>query len=175
VGLAAFCALWDKAPSAPFPASEDTVITPRIHSLVSFAGALSVALTLAGCASTASHAASVAPAAIDELPRVIRFDNAAPDYVHVYLVGDKREWFLGRVEIGARATLRIPDDALADGWPMRLAVLEGQHRTLQVANDSHAATTLRQPIAAILSQRWTFSQTAANVQLTSMPRDPRPR
>ena len=151
------------------------MITPRTRSFVSFAAALTVALALAGCATTLSHSASSGLAPTDELPLAIRFDNAARDYVHVYLVGEKREWYLGRVEIGARATLRIPDDALADAGPMRLAVLEGQHRTPRVADDSHAATTFRQPIAAILSHRWTFSQTTANEQLTSFPRDPRPR
>lgn len=151
------------------------MITPRTRSIVSFAAALTVALALAGCAGTSSRRTSDGLAPTDELPLAIGFENAARDYVHVYLVGEKRQWFLGRVEVGARATLRIPDDALADAGPMRLAVLEGQNRTPRVADDAHAATTLRQPIAAILSQRWTFSQTAANEQLTSLPRDHRPR
>jgi hypothetical protein len=151
------------------------MITPRTRSIVSFVSftaALTVVPLLAGCARTLSRAASAGLSVSDELPHAIRFDNAAHDYVHVYLVGEKREWLLGRVEIGARATLRIPDDALADAGPMRLAVLEGQRRTPRVAGDARAATTLGQPIAAILSQRWTFSQTATNVQLTSLPRDP---
>lgn len=151
------------------------MITPRTGWLVSFAATLTVSLALAGCVSTSSRPASGGPTRSDELPYAIRFDNAAHDYVHVYLVGEKREWLLGRVEIGARATLRIPEDALDDAGPMRLVVLEGQRRTPQVAGDSHAATTLKQPIAAILSQRWTFSQSAANEQLTSFPRDPLPR
>jgi hypothetical protein len=151
------------------------MITPHTRSLVSFAAALTIALALAGCAGTPSHSVSGGLAPSLELPRAIRFDNAARDYVHVYLVGEKREWFLGRVEIGARATLRIPDDALVDAGPMRLAVLEGQLRTPRVTDDAGAATTLRQPIAAIVSQRWTFSPTATSQQLISLPRDPRPR
>jgi hypothetical protein len=151
------------------------MITPHTRSLVSFAAALTIAFALAGCAGTPSRSVSGGLAPGLELPRVIRFDNGARDYVHVYLVGEKREWFLGRVEIGARATLRIPDDALADAGPMRLAVLEGQLRTPRAAGEARAATTLRQPIAAIVSQRWTFSQTVASEQLTSLPRDPRPR
>jgi hypothetical protein len=139
------------------------------------AAALTVTLALAGCATTRSRPGPARLVRSDEVPLAIRFDNAAHDYVHVYLVGEKREWLLGRVEIGARATLRIPEDALADAGQMRLAVLEGQRRASQVSGDSRAATTLRQPIAAILSQRWTFSQTAANEQLTSLPRDPLPR
>lgn len=151
------------------------MITPRTGSLVSLAAALTVAMALAGCASTLSRPTSAGLAPNDDFPHAIRFDNAAHDYVRVYLVGEKREWLLGRVEIGARATLRIPEDALADAGPMRLAVLEGQRSAPQATSDSRAATTIKQPIAAILSQRWTFSQTAANEQLTSFPRDPLPR
>lgn len=151
------------------------MITPHTRSLVSFAAALTVALALAGCASIPPRPASGGLDPSQQLPHAIRFDNGARDYVHVYLVGEKREWWLGRVEIGARATLRIPEDALSDAGPMRLAVLEGQRRTLRVAGDARAATTLGQPIAAIVSQRWMVSQTAANDQLTSLPRDPLPR
>jgi hypothetical protein len=151
------------------------MITPWTRPLVSFTAALAIAVGLVGCASSRSRRAPSELAPSDELPVAIRFDNAAHDFVHVYLVGEKREWWLGRVEIGARATLRIPEDALADAGPMRLVVLEGQRRTPQVAGDARAATTLSQPIAAILSQRWTFSQTAATELLTSLPRDPLPR
>jgi hypothetical protein len=151
------------------------MITSRTRFFVSIAAGLTAAFALVGCASAHSRPALGGVASVDELPPEIRFDNTARDYVHVYLIGEKREWFLGRVEIGARATLSIPKDALAEAGPMRLAVLQGQHRALRVADDPHATTTLRQPIAAILSQRWMFSQTAANDQLTSLPRDSRPR
>jgi hypothetical protein len=146
--------------------------TPRTRSLVSFAAALTVALVSAGCANTPSRLAAGGGARIDELLPAIRFDNGARDYVHVYLVGEKRQWLLGRVEVGARASLRIPQDALAeDAGLMRLAVLEGQRMTSQAVGDARAATTIRQPMAAILSQRWMFSQTAADEQITSLPRD----
>lgn len=146
------------------------MITPRTRPLVS----LATALTVAGCASTASRPVSGGPAPSDEPPVAIRFDNGGQSDVQVYLVGEKREWWLGHVQIGARATLRIPEDALAEAGPVRLAVVEGQRRPLQVASDSRAATTIRQPIAAIVSQRWMFTP-ASSVQLTSLPRDPRRR
>ena len=146
--------------------------TPRTRSLVSFAAALTVALAPAGCANTPSRLAAGGGARIDELLPAIRFDNGARDYVHVYLVGEKRQWLLGRVEVGARASLRIPQDALADDTGlMRLAVLEGQRMTSHAMGDARAATTIRQPMSAILSQRWMFSQTAADEQITSLPRD----
>lgn len=145
--------------------------TPRTRSLVSFAAALTVALATAGCANTTRRLAS-GGVRTDELQPAIRFDNGARDYVHVYLIGEKRQWLLGRVEVGARATLRIPQDALAeDAGLMRLAVLEGQGMTSRAVGEARVATTIRQPMAAILSQRWTFSQTAADEQITSLPRD----
>jgi hypothetical protein len=100
----------------------------------------------------------------------IRFDNQANDHVHVYLVGVRRQWLLGRVEPGARATLRIPEAALAeDAGSMRLAVLAGERVTLRAAGEPRAAITIAEPVAAILSRRWTFSQTLANGQLTALP------
>jgi hypothetical protein len=95
----------------------------------------------------------------------IRFDNNAGEHVHVYLIGEQREWLLGRVEPGARATLQIPEASLA-GSPgfVQLAVLTGKRVTLQAARDARATFTVAQPASAILSQRWTFAQG----QLTSL-------
>lgn len=147
--------------------------TPRIRSLVSFAVTLTIAVALASCASTPSRPAWDGPVSTDERPVAVSFVNGARDYVHVYLIGDQRQWFLGRVEPGARATLRIPDEALADdAGSLRLAALEGQRITLQVGNDARVATTIKAPLAAILSQKWAFSETGANWQLTPVARDP---
>jgi hypothetical protein len=71
---------------------------------------------------------------------------------------------------GARATLRIPEEALAEeGARMRLAVLAGERVTLWAPSEARAAITLAQPAAALRSQRWTFSQAIANGQLTALP------
>jgi hypothetical protein len=170
VGFVAFCALRDKAPSAPFPLLEDTMTTLRIRALVSLAAALTVTLTLAGCVSAPSRLAWDDPAPTDGAPLAFRFDNGARDYVHVYLIGTQREWLLGRVEQGARATLRIPDAALTgDAGPLYLAVLTGERVTQHAAGNARAATTIAQPAAAILSSRWTFSQTLASGELTALP------
>lgn len=77
----------------------------------------------------------------------------------MYLIGAKREWLLGRVEPGAIESLRIPEAALAEGPTMvRLAVLAGERVTFQAARHAGARLTTAQPLSAILSQRWTFSQ-----------------
>lgn len=145
--------------------------TPRTRSLVSLAAALSVALTLGACASAnvPSRLAWDGPASPDGPPIAVHFVNDARDYVHVYLVGEQREWLLGRVETGARATLRIPEAALAGGTgSLRLAVLAGERVTLRAAAEPRAAISLPQPAAAFLSQRWMFSQALAKGQLTPL-------
>ncbi|HEV7990965.1 MAG TPA: hypothetical protein VGP25_04025 [Gemmatimonadaceae bacterium] len=147
--------------------------TPRIHSVVSLAAALTFTLTLGACAGSPSRVVGHGPAPIEETAATVHFDNGGRDYVHVYLVGEKREWLLGRVEPGAHATLRIPEDALAESpRAMRLAVLSGEHVSQRVRSNARAAFTMAQPATEILAQRWTFSPALANGQLTSlkMPR-----
>jgi hypothetical protein len=97
----------------------------------------------------------------------IRFENSARERVDVYLIGEKREWMLGRVEPGALASLRIPEEALAKGSTfVRLAVLAGEPLTLAAARNPRARLTIAQPASSILSQRWSFSQG----ELTSLGR-----
>jgi len=99
----------------------------------------------------------------------IRFDNNGREHVHVYLIDENRQWLLGRVEPGAIATLRLPEEALADR-PMfvRLAVLSGERMTLQVARHPRAALTVAQPALAITTRRWWFAQG----ELMSLARSP---
>lgn len=144
-----------------------TTLRSRLY--VSVIAALTVTLVLGGCASTPSRPASDAIAPSEGGQLAFRFDNEARDNVHVYLVGAKREWLLGRVAPGARATLRIPEEALAeDAGFVRLAVLAGQRATLRAAGESRAATSIDQPVAAIVSQRWTFSKTVERGQLMAL-------
>ena len=143
---------------------------PRTRSFVSLASALSLALTLGACASGASRHVLNEPTTPAEASAatVVRFDNGAREHVHVYLIGEQREWLLGRVEPGARATLRIPDDALAGNTrSMRLAVVAGQRVTMRAASEARAIT-LVQPASVIVSQKWTFSQTPTQGQLTAL-------
>gem|GEM_PF-2374035 len=145
--------------------------TSRMHSLVSLAAALAITLTVSACTSASGRAPLALDAAAPAvgLPLTVRFDNDARDYVHVYLVGEKREWLLGRVEPGARVTLRIPDAAFEEGASIQLAVAVAGHVSLRAAREAPAAITILQPTSAILSQRWTYSQTLATGRLTSLP------
>jgi hypothetical protein len=142
--------------------------TPRSHNVVSLA--LALTLTLGACVGTTPRPVAERPAPTDGRALSIRFDNEAGEFVQVYLVGARREWRLGRVEAGARATLRIPDEALdeREGWT-RLVVLAGQRGTVRAADAPRAALTMAQPTAAMLTQRWTFTRSVAAGQITGLP------
>ncbi len=127
------------------------------------AAALAATLTLAACAATRSHvtpAAGVTTAAPPNTAAVLAFDNEAPVAVTVSLVGERREWRLGRVAAGARTTLRIPAAADTAGV-VQLVVRADPAATLQptpALRGLGAAVTTAQPLAALREQRWTFSQ-----------------
>jgi hypothetical protein len=130
--------------------------TLRRRALVSLFATLNLSISAAGCVQTAARGG---PSLRDDLPPAIRFDNDTREHVHVYLVAEKREWVLGRVEAGAIALLRIPEESLAgDQTFVRLVVIAGDGITLQAARHVRAAPTLAQPVLDILSQRWRFSQ-----------------
>ena len=134
--------------------------TPRPRAIVSFlAATTTAALALGACARgpvrPAADGARLGPVAAP----VVRFDNEGREHVHVYLVGERQEWLLGRVEPGARAALRLPPASLAasPGF-VRLAVLTGSRLTAQAALEPRARLTIAQPAATILAQQWTFNQ-----------------
>ena len=94
-----------------------------------------------------------------ERPLAIRFDNEAQTYVDVYLIGEQREWRLGRVGPGALATLRIPEEAItATSGLVRLGVLANTLYSAQAARDPRTTFTIAQPVSQLLTQRWAFWQ-----------------
>jgi len=120
------------------------------------------AFTLGACARAASPPAAQVPSPVEGVewfPLSIRFDNDERDYVHVYLIGDGRQWMLGRVEPGAVATLKIPDEAVGARLRfVQLAVIQGGRLTPDAAHDRRAELTTLQPATALLSQKWRFTQ-----------------
>ena len=137
--------------------------TLRRRAFVSAIATMSVWLTVAGCAQAARGGLSRQ----NDVPPSIRFDNDAREHVHVYLIGEKREWLLGRVEAGAVAMLRIPEESLAgDLTFVRLVVIPGEGVTLRASRHVRATPTLAQPLLDIVAQRWRFSQGS----LTSLTR-----
>ncbi len=135
------------------------MITLCRRDFVSIAAMMTMILVLGACASASSRPAQNRPVSTLADLLSIRFDNPSRETVDVYLIGTKREWRLGRVAPGAIASLRLPDEAFAEGSMMvRLAVLAGERMTFEAARDPRVVLTVAQPASTILSQRWTFSQ-----------------
>ena len=118
--------------------------------------ALVLAAALGACAPATPR---LEPSRVEIPVRTIRFVNGAGDFVHVYLISERRQWLLGRVEQGAEATLRLPDDVVTRGTElMQLAVLTGERVTLQAARAPGARITMAQPAHGIASLTWRFAQ-----------------
>ena len=131
--------------------------TPRAYNLVSRTAMMILTLALAACTSAPGRVAPEAPSPTEATQVSLRFDNQARSHVHVYLVGEKREWLLGRVEPGAVATLRIPHGSLeSNPGFVQLAVVEGKQVTQRAARDARAQLTIAQPASSILSRQWRF-------------------
>jgi hypothetical protein len=138
--------------------------TPRPYTRVSLTAITILSLALGACG-VPSRSATYGPSPAQTTATTFRFDNEARDHVHVYLIGQRREWLLGRVEPGAIATLRIPDD-LFDSDPgfVQLAVITGGGVSQRAARDPRAQFTIAQDPSGILSHRWQLAQG----QLTSL-------
>ena len=139
------------------------MITPATRltvSVLSIAALSATTLVLGACArgpSPVTWGGGIVP---PESPLTIVFQNEAATHVDVYLIGEKQEWWLGRLAPGARATLRIREEALTtESGFMRLAVLEGAPRSLQAARDPRAIFSLGEPASLLFGQRWTFRKT----------------
>jgi len=140
--------------------------TQRPYTLVSRTAITILMLALAACAGSQSHMATYGPSSIEARTPTIRFDNQARDAVHVYLIGQQREWLLGRVEPGAVAKLRMPDDVFdSDPGFVQLGVLAGGV-SQRAARDPRTQLTISQDPSKLVSQRWQYAQG----QLTSLAR-----
>jgi len=134
--------------------------TPRTRALVSLGAMLTITTTLTACAPTPARLANdaVVPAE-SSAPLSIRFDNGERERVQVYLVGERREWLLGRVEPGAVAVLKVPDAwRESTSGVVQLAVVRGERSTLQVSRDSRAMLSVAQPMSVLTTQRWRVAQ-----------------
>lgn len=122
---------------------------------------LVTSLAVLGLGACTTHAGTIRgdAAPVRGRPLSIRFMNEGRERIHVYLVGERREWLLGRVEPGAAAWLALPMRSLrgAEG-NFRLAVLAGAPPSLQAGRDGRAVQSLVEPASAILDREWSFSQ-----------------
>jgi hypothetical protein len=127
--------------------------------LLAAASAGGCAARLAGTPPASETHAGAAPAAA---PRVFRLDNRSFERLDVYVMDETREWYLGRVEPGARALLPLPrDSSFVSRGTARLAVLAGvlpgaAHR-LRASREPGAVLTVWQPLTRLLRQEWMFA------------------
>jgi hypothetical protein len=177
VHLVLFCALWDEAPQAPLHLTGDIMTTRRATSVVSVAARLGRVAVLAVGLGTVACAGGPRPvtrgtyaertdgfASTDEPdagPAAIEFDNEATVHVDIYIVSAQYQWRLGRVVPGARALLRVPQSAIESTMGLVwLTVIPGSQMSAQAAWERGAVLAMPQPVAQLLSQRWTFRQSA---------------
>src|SRR6185503_18672636 len=112
-------------------------------SCLSLAALFGTTLVLGACARGPSPVTWAGAVVTPERPLTIAFENEAQTYVDVYLIGEKREWWLSRLAAGARATLRIPEEALTtEPGFLKLAVLADARRSLQAAREPRATFSL---------------------------------
>src|SRR5256885_16702351 len=89
--------------------------TSARSAFVSITATMAITLALVACVGASARPAPNTGISTDALPLTIRFDNIGRERADVYLIGVKRAWVLGRLEPGAIASLRIPDEAMAKG------------------------------------------------------------
>ncbi len=133
------------------------MLTAHARALIALLGMV----TLAGCATSATHAS---PAdALAERRESLRFDNEGRDRVDVYLVGEKRSWRIGRLEPGQTRWLRVPRDIPpSDMSRVQLVVLANAQATMTPMLNPRAVMTLRQPVYVLSGQRWAFADGQLN-------------
>ena len=139
---------------------EDRMLTSAVRVTVSAAActvALAAVLATDACSRSPSPETGISTAGTSDTRLTIGFENEAETYVDVYLVGERREWRLGRVAPGARTSFGIPAKELAEtpGF-VQLAVLEESHYSVQVVRDPRATLTIAQPVSDLVAQRWTY-------------------
>ena len=140
---------------------------------ITFAALLVTALAAGACAGR-QHAVAqterIEPAentanamTSEPLTDMLQFENQATVYVDVYLAqpSGQLQWRLGRVQPGFRAVLRVPKSAIdrTSGF-VELAVIAGSPLSAEVWRDPRAVIAIAQPISRVLSQSWTYRQSA---------------
>ena len=87
----------------------------------------------------------------------ITFHNQSRDRVQVYLIAEKTDWLLGRLESLETAHLRLPESSSAAGeGTVVLAVLPGWSRSLAPRGDRRATLSLKEFIDDLPGQEWIF-------------------
>lgn len=87
----------------------------------------------------------------------ITFRNQGRDRVQVYLVGEKQDWLIGRLEPLQTARLALPQFGFASApQTVALAVVPGWSRSLQPRRDPRAAVSIDEISDNLAGEEWIF-------------------
>ena len=99
----------------------------------------------------------VAPAAAPISAGTITFHNHGRDRIQVYLIGEKEDWLLGRLEPMETAHLRLPESISEEGREaVVLAVVPGWARNLAPRNDRRATLSITEISNNLRGEEWVF-------------------
>lgn len=113
---------------------------------------LSAALVIASCV---QH--NAAPLQNDNTPTVtITFRNQSRDRIQVYLVGEKEDWLLGRLEALETAHLSLPAASIAAAQSVVIAVIPDWSRSLQPRRDRRAVLSIKERTYNLAGEEWIF-------------------
>lgn len=87
----------------------------------------------------------------------ITFHNSGRERIQVYLVGQKDDWLLGRLEPMETAHLRLPEASAAPtDEAMALAIVPGWSRSLAPRSDRRATLSILEYRHALPGEEWSF-------------------
>lgn len=114
--------------------------------------AVAACLVSASCIrSSGSASGELAPSA------TITFHNQGRDRVQVYLVGEKEDWLIGRLEPLQTARLALPRFGFESSpQAVAIAVVPGWSRTLQPRREPRATLSIDEVNDDLPGQEWIF-------------------
>lgn len=113
---------------------------------------LAACLVIASCASPGAKSAGR-----PEPSATITFHNQARDRIQIYLVGEKEDWLIGRLEPLQTAHLALPQFGIASApLGVALVVIPGWSGNAQPRRDPRAAVSIDQVSDNLPGEEWIF-------------------
>jgi hypothetical protein len=114
---------------------------------------LAASVLIASCASYRRPAMSEATRT-----ETIIFQNRSPDRIQIYLIGEKQDWLLGRLDPLETARLRLPASAWEESREaVVLAVLPGWTKSLAPRSDRRATLSIAEIASNLPGGHWSFA------------------
>jgi hypothetical protein len=115
-------------------------------------------IAVAACLVSTSCVRLGGSASGDLAPRAtITFHNQGRERVQVYLVGEKEDWFIGRLEPLETARLALPQFGFTSASrSVALAVLPGWSKNLEPRRDPRATFSIDEVTDGLAGEEWFF-------------------